>query len=174
MKNSPEITNESKARNSGHRNSLGLLRFVPRIFSRDTAGGAIIELALVLPIFSILLIGAAEFARLASIEISNAARAGVAYGSQSSTTAADITGMQTAAINDVPNVTGVTAVAKQFWSCSAAPATQFTSPPTCTGTGNHVLNYVEVTTTGTVNPLIHLPGLPTTFTMSGLAIMRVL
>ena len=50
------------------------------------------ELALVVPVFIALLLGAAEFARLAyaGIEVSNAARAGVAYGSQSSTTAADI------------------------------------------------------------------------------------
>src|ERR1700734_3835484 len=73
-----------------------------------TAGGAIVELALVLPIFSALLLGSAEFARLeyASIEVSNAARAGVAYGSQSSATASDFTGMQTAATNDGPNITG--------------------------------------------------------------------
>ena len=143
---------------------------------RDTAGGALVELALVVPIFSTLLLGASEFARLAyaGIEVTNGARAGVAYGSQSSATAADITGMQTAATNDMPNVSGAAAVAKQFWACSSAPATQYTSAPTCTGTGNHVLNYVQVTTTATVNPGIHVPGLPTTYTLQGLAIMRVL
>ncbi len=145
---------------------------------RDTAGGALVELALVVPVFVALLLGAAEFARLAyaSIEVSNAARAGVAYGSQSSTTASDISGMQTAATNDGANVTGLSATATEFWTCSGStvPYTQLSSPPTCTGTGNHLLNYVQVTTTATVNPLIHVPGLPTTFTLHGLAIMRVL
>jgi Flp pilus assembly protein TadG len=141
----------------------------------NTYGGALVELALVVPIVTTLVLGAAEFARLAyaGIEISNAARAGVAYGSQSSATASDIAGMQSAATNDVPNVVGVTATASQFWSCSNAPATQSSTPPTCT-TGNHLLNYVQVRTTGTVNPIIHIPGLPSTFTLRGMAIMRVL
>jgi hypothetical protein len=141
---------------------------------RNTAGGAILELALLVPVFSTMLLGAAEFARLAyaSIEATNAAGAGVAYGSQSSATASDLAGMRTAAINDGGDVAGLSAVASEFWSCSTAPATQFSSPPTCTGA--RVLNYVQVRTTATVNPIIHVPGLPTTFTLNGLAIMRVL
>jgi Flp pilus assembly protein TadG len=145
---------------------------------RNTVGGAMVELALVVPIFTTLLVGAAEFARVAyaSIEVSNAARAGVAYGSQSSSTASDLTGMQTAATNDGGNVSGLSATASQFWACSSStvPYVQLSSPPTCTGTGNHLLNYVQVTTTATVNPLVHLPGLPATYTLRGLAIMRVL
>jgi Flp pilus assembly protein TadG len=145
---------------------------------RDTTGAALVELALVVPVFIALLLGAAELARLAyaSIEVSNAARAGVAYGSQSSSTASDLTGMQTAATNDGGNVTGLSATASQFWACSSSsvPYVQLSSPPTCTGTGNHLLNYVQVTTTATVDPLVHLPGLPSTFTLRGLAIMRVL
>jgi len=129
----------------------------------------------VMPIFTALLLGAAEFARLAyaGIEVSNAARAGVAYGSQSSTTAADIAGMQSAATTDGTDVAGLNATAIEFFSCSNTPSIQNSSPPTCT-TGNHVLSYVQVRTTATVNPLIHVPGLPTTFTLYGLAIMRVL
>jgi Flp pilus assembly protein TadG len=147
---------------------------IRRMALRDTVGGAILELALLVPAFSTMVLGAAEFARLAyaSIEVTNAARAGVAYGSQSSATASDLTGMQTAATNDGGDVASLSAVATEFWSCSTAPATQFTSPPTCTGA--RVLNYVQVRTTATVNPIIHLLGLPTTFTLHGLAIMRVL
>jgi Flp pilus assembly protein TadG len=149
--------------------------FTLRTAMRHTTGGALVELALIVPIFTVLLVGAAEFARLAyaAIEVSNAARAGVAYGSQSSSTASNLTGMQTAATNDSPNVSGLTATATEFWSCSNAPSTQSSTPPTCT-TGNHLLNYVQVRTTATVDPLIHVPGLPTTYTLRGLAIMRVL
>jgi Flp pilus assembly protein TadG len=168
-----KMTTESSISAKG-RVSL-LMRYAPL---RDTSGGALVELALVIPVFVALLLGAAEFARLAyaSIEVSNAARAGVAYGSQSTTTASDITGMQTAATNDGANVTGLSATATEFWACSGSsvPYAQLSTPPTCTGTGNHLLNYVQVTTTATVNPLIHVPGLPTTFTLHGLAIMRVL
>jgi Flp pilus assembly protein TadG len=143
------------------------------VMTRDT-GGAIVELALVAPIFIALLLGAAEFATLeyAGIETSNAARAGVAYGSQSATTAADIAGMETAATNDGINISGLAAVATEFWSCSNAPSTQSPSPPTCSS-GDHLLNYVQVATSATITPVVHLPGLPAAFTLHGLAIMRV-
>ena len=139
-------------------------------------GQTLIELALAVPIFTLLLLGAAEFALLAyaSIEVTNAARAGVAYGSQSAATASDLAGMRTMAINDGSNVAGLSATASQFCSCSSAAATPVacaTAPTTCAS--SHVLNYVKVTTTAPISPPIHLPGLPTTFTLSGQAIMRV-
>ena len=140
----------------------------------DTAGQSLVELALVVPIAGILLLGAAEFGVMAyqSIEVADAARAGVAYGSQSTTSAADTSGMQTAATNAGSNVSGLTATAKQFWSCSNAPSTQASSAPTCTS-GNHVLHYVQVKTSVTVTPAIHVSGLTGPFTLRGLAIMRV-
>jgi Flp pilus assembly protein TadG len=151
-----------------------IYRLICRMTTRGETGGAIVELALIVPVFTALMLGASEFATLeyAAIETSNAARAGVAYGSQSSTTASDSNGMQSAAINDGYNIAGLTATAKQFWSCSNAPSTQASSPPTCT-TGNHVLNYVQVQTSATITPAIHVPGLATSYTVHGLAIMRV-
>jgi Flp pilus assembly protein TadG len=142
---------------------------------REDGGQALIELALIVPLFTLLLLGAAEFGTLAyqGIEVSNAARAGVAYGSQSAATAADISGMQSAAIDDGTDVAGLSAQAKQFWSCSSTPSTQNSSPPTCTGSGNHVLHYVQVATTAALSPAIHVPGLPSSYTLQGIAIMRV-
>ena len=60
-----------------------------RLFGRGERGSALVELALTAPILGVLLVGASEFATLEfdSIEVTNAARAGVAYGSQNSTTA---------------------------------------------------------------------------------------
>ncbi len=144
----------------------------------DRAGSAIVELALVVPIFAALLLGAAELAMVeyAAIETTNAARAGVAYGSAtaaSTLSAAQITAMQTAATNDGANVSGLTATGTQFWSCSNTPSTQNTSSPTCTS-GNSVLHYVQVTTSATVTPVVHFSGLPVSYTITGTAIMRVL
>jgi Flp pilus assembly protein TadG len=140
----------------------------------DATGSSLVELALMVPVFTALLIGAAEFAALEfdGIEVSNAARAGVAYGSQSAATASDLSGMQAAALNDGPDVPGLNASAIQFWSCANAPSIQYTSIPTCS-TGNRVLHYVQVTTSAKITPSIHLPGLPTAFNLNGLAIMRV-
>src|SRR3954469_259245 len=84
---------------------------------REERASAILELALLAPIFAAMLVGAAEFGMLcySAIEVSEAARAGVAYGSQTPGTASDTSGMQTAATNAAPNVTGMSAVASQFW-----------------------------------------------------------
>lgn len=151
-------------------------RFLRRIAIWDTAGQSLVELALVMPIFSALLLGAVEFGRLAyaQIEVSSAARAGVAYGAQSVATASDIAGMEAAATNDGSDVAGLSANATRFCSCSDAPATQVdcaAAPATCSGL--RVLNYVQVTTTAGVTPLVNYPGLPNPFTLSGAAVMRV-
>jgi Flp pilus assembly protein TadG len=160
----------------------GTGRFV-RLKRRGDAGQALVELILIMPVFSLLILGAAEFGQLAyfAIEISNAARAGVQYGAQSATTAADIAGMKTAALNDAPNVPtayGLTATPTQFCTCSNdATSTHLgdctTAPATCSASGAHANFYVEVQTSATVTPLIHYPGISGGFVMTGQAIMRV-
>ena len=64
-------------------------------------GSAFIELAIALPLISLVLIGAAELGRIAyfAIEVSDAARAGVAYGAQRLAYAED-TGSLASGIND--------------------------------------------------------------------------
>src|SRR5271163_1698666 len=88
---------------------------------RGDVGQAFVELALVLPIFLLLLVGAAELGRIAyaSIEVSNAARAGAAYGAQSHITASDIGGIQLAVTADAGvDITSISATATQSCSCS--------------------------------------------------------
>src|ERR1700733_7308464 len=116
---------------SRDRNERRVGRIRRGVAMRDDIGQAFVELALALPIFFLLLIGAAEFALLAyaGIEVSNAARAGVAYGAQSAATASDLLGMRTAATNDGSNVAGLSATATELWSCSNTTSTLSTSPP---------------------------------------------
>ena len=61
---------------------------------REETGQALVELALVVPLFTVILFGAVEYGRLAydAIEVTNAARAGAAYGAQNHVTAADTCG----------------------------------------------------------------------------------
>src|ERR1035441_1507255 len=150
------------------------------LFGRGERGSALVEVALTAPMLCVLLVGASEFATLEydKIEVTNAARAGVAYGSQSSATAADTSGTKSAAINDGSNVAGIHATAIEFWSCSSAPSTQYSSAAAAanvcsSSNGYHVLNYVQVNTTATVTPSIAVPGLPTSYTLTGVAVMRV-
>src|ERR1035441_3228611 len=82
-----------------------------RICTREDSGQALVEAALGLTVCVTILIGASEFGRMAyaSIEVANAAHAGVAYGSLSHTDATDTAGMQLAATQEAPDVSGVSA-----------------------------------------------------------------
>jgi Flp pilus assembly protein TadG len=156
---------------------------IPKFLCRpaDDMGQAIVELALTVPVLLVLLVGAAEFGRLAyyAVEVSNAARAGAQYGAQSSITASDFTGMVTAAQRDAANVTltatGTTATA--LCACSDEP-----NPPTatsacsstfsCSGSAR-IIEYVQVNTQATITPIFKYPGLSKTFIVSGQTILRV-
>jgi Flp pilus assembly protein TadG len=162
-------------------------RIVRRAGVSSDIGQSFVELALVLPIFVVLLVGAAEFGRLAyfSIEVSNAARAGVAYGAQNHVTASDNPGMQLAATNDGSNVVGLAAscggtsvnglcaTASHFCSCSGGGSSTCQSTDCATPADNRILEFVQVNTTAVVDPLFYVPGLPRTYTLNGQAIMRV-
>src|SRR5215469_8816859 len=72
---------------------------------RPQSGQTLLEVALLLPLLVLLLLGVIEMGRYAyiSILVGNAARAGVAYGAQTHITAADTAGIVTAADNDFQN-----------------------------------------------------------------------
>lgn len=145
------------------------------------AGHTLVELALTLPILLFIFLGAAEFARFAwaSIETANAARAGAQYGAQSHITASDTSGMQTTALSDGTNLSGLTATSSHYCVCSTAASTVSctvalsTSCPSTPASPATLLEYVQVNTTSTIKPLYHWPGLPTTFTANGSALMEV-
>jgi Flp pilus assembly protein TadG len=146
-----------------------------RAVMHSEVGQSLVELALTFPIFILLLIGAAEFGRLAyaAIEVSNAARAGASYGALTHITASDVANIRLVATKDAVDVTGMTATATKFCACSTGGIlTCSTALTTCTSPAR-VIEYVQVNTTGTVDPLFHYPGLARTFTLRGQAIMRV-
>lgn len=138
------------------------------------AGQAVVEVALVLPLLMLLVIGAAELARVAyaAIEVSNAAKAAVQYGAQNRATAADTAGMRAAAQNEAYNLTGLTITVGPL-SCICSDGTASTCLSTdCSG--SYIEQILTVTTTASYNPLINLPGLPTTYTLTGHAVQKVL
>jgi Flp pilus assembly protein TadG len=141
-----------------------------RFSSRLSAGQTAVELALALPLLVVLLMFVAEFLRIyyTAIELNNAARAGVQYGINSPANAADVQGMQQAALNDGSDITGMTATASQYCECSNG------SSVSC-GTANACSDervYVEVNTTATFNTLTDWPGIPKSIALSGRAVMR--
>ena len=139
------------------------------------SGSALAEIAVVLPMLVLLLIGLIEVGRFGSytIKTASAARAGVQYGAQNTITANDIAGMQNSARTDAQNDPGLTAVASSFCQCADGSAS------TCLVTdcaSSHRLIFVQVDTTGTWSSLTNFPGLPAslrTMTVHGRAVMRV-
>jgi Flp pilus assembly protein TadG len=139
---------------------------------RRSRAQASVELALSVPLLLMMFLVVVETGRAfyIAISLSNAARAGVQYGSQNLTTAGDTVGMQAAATNDAPNLVGMTAVATHFCVCANGSAS------TCLSTdcaGSHRLLYTEVTTSASYSPLISFMGILPPMTVPGKAIMRV-
>jgi Flp pilus assembly protein TadG len=134
-------------------------------------GSSLIELALILPMLLLLLVGAVDFGRgyFMSIEVASASEAGALYGAQNSS---DITGMQAAATLDGADVPGLTAGATQGCECAdgSGSTPQCSSTPICTG---NVVGYVEVTTQSTYKTLLGYPGLPSRIPLSGRTRLRV-
>lgn len=146
------------------RNRLHLLR--------DEHGGSLIELAFVLPLFPLLLFGAIDFGRAfyLSVEVTGAAQAAAAYGTQNPT---DTTGMQNAATADAPNVPSLS-VGTATWGCECSDSTHYsascTVKPTCSS--NTEVIRVDVKVTGTYSPLIPWPGVPKSMPLSSSASIR--
>jgi Flp pilus assembly protein TadG len=145
--------------------------------ARDQSSGqALVELAMTIPLFFLVLMGTAELARTlyVLIEVTNAAEAAVRYGAQNSTTANDVTGIQAAAQKDAANITLDTPSVVSTCGCadgsvSGASCTRFSC-----ASGVAAVETLIVTTSETFDPLIHVPGLPASFTLYGRAQQRVL
>ncbi len=139
-------------------------RFVSR------RGQSMVEVAALTPVLAVVLLGAADLSRVyyLSIALNNAARAGVQYGVQSSTTAANTSAMQTAATNDASGITGVTATASEYCQCPTGASFSCSVSNSC----SDKRVYVKVVTSATFTTLVKYPGLPHTVSLTGQAVMR--
>lgn len=136
------------------------------------SGQALIETAVTVSLFTLLLLGVAEFGRLAfaAIEVSNAASAGARYAAQSGA-AADTTGIVNAAANDASNLAGLTTTSSYSCICSDGSSSTCSNSDCST---SHIEETVTVNTQVSFDPLVHVPGLPKTFTLKGQAVEKCL
>lgn len=170
---------------------------------RNNSGSALVELALTVPLLSLMLFASAELGRIAyaAIEVQNAARAGAAYGAQNAGTAFGSTtggssapAIEQAAQNDAPNITDLAfptaptqgCVCETNYTSGATPTITPSTPGSCTASAitncpavtstssSYVVEYVVVNTQATVKPMFRIPGIPTSFTLNGSAQMRVI
>lgn len=150
---------------------------------RSEAGGALVELAVALPLLVVVFAGTIDFARVfyTSMALTNAARAGAQYGAYNATLSGDFTGMQTRA-QAATNTTGITAVASRLCQCAsnsgtfsatAGTANDCTSPETTACPQGHRVITVTVTTTKIFTTIISgFPAIPSSVNLSRTATMR--
>src|ERR1700722_14889739 len=135
------------------------------------SGQTVVELALLLPLLLVLLLGLIEIGRYAYFDIlvSNAARAGAQYGAQSLIQAGDVNGIRTAARND--GLAAMTITALQQCGCAAGALGGCPTGAVCP----QPLVYVQVTASDTYNSLFNFRWLPvpTQMTLSSTVTMRV-
>ncbi|MGH9467697.1 MAG: TadE/TadG family type IV pilus assembly protein [Terriglobales bacterium] len=132
---------------------------------RRCRGQALTELAIILPLCVLLLLGVEELGRLAytAIVVDHAAHAGALYGAQNPTTAVNNPGMIQAALADGGELTSLTASATHVCSCSSGGAAADCSLSDCLLSRLQV--YAQVNTSATFTPICNFFGWPAPLTL---------
>jgi Flp pilus assembly protein TadG len=137
-------------------------------------GGALVELAVIVSMLSLLVIGIMDFGRIgySAMALTGAARAGAMYGSMPGKDD-KFTQMQDTAKAAAANDIGlITATATRICECQVGAATPTVincTSGTCAGTQR---NRVSVTVTKTFALIRAFPQLPTNVTLTRTAVMR--
>ena len=137
---------------------------------RRERGTAMVEFALVLPVFLLLLAGVLDYTMMmrTAIAVADAARAGAQFGSLNPANASNTVGIQTAAASAAPDVTNLTATASKSCNCSGGAAVACNS--TCPNGSVRV--YVQVTVQATSSPIFSYTPLLYNGRVSATASMR--
>jgi Flp pilus assembly protein TadG len=144
-------------------------------FRHAEEGDALIELAAALPILLLIICYMVDGALWIQqgMQLQAAASAGAAYGAIPGNSGNHSTMVQLAnydATGNLNGVTGFTAAATDFYSCTPGGTTVTATTICASGAPYH---YVKVTTSYTSNGLISLPGIPSSMSPSAVAIYRV-
>ena len=123
-----------------------MMRYVRQ--ARSSRGQSLLELALITPVFLILVLGVIDYGRVyfAYVSVTNSARTGADYAAGSAEQAADVDAIRAAALTETSEL------------LDTSPTNP--SVAVSTGTDANGLEYADVTTTYTFNTLISWPGLP--------------
>ena len=150
---------------------------LPRRSSRR--GQSAVAFAFIVPVLALVLVVISDFARVffISVAVNNAARAGAQYGSQTNTTAADFAGMVSEAQADAANVPNFGTPTASECTCGTAnpptnPACSTVSSTYCADASSKAV-YVTVNTSATFHTILTYPGVASSFTLTGQAIMQV-
>lgn len=138
---------------------------------RDQNGGAILEMAIALPILMLILLGTADFGRVFhdSIAVQNASRMGAQYAvvTASSTAAPDLAGVQAAALAELPDQGGATASATQYCQCGNGAQND------CSSSCASKTKYISVSVTKNFTTVVPYPGVPSPVVLSSSVTVRL-
>ena len=148
---------------------LTLLRLV--LYSEQ--GSSLVEFAVAMPLFTLLLLGTADLSRgyFVGIVVSRAAQTGARYASQNPNDSAGTASAAVADAADIPSFTASSVTATQGCECSdgSGASVNCASVPSCSG---DVVRYVQVDTTSTYQALFSYPLIPRSIVLHGSARMR--
>lgn len=150
-----------------------VLKRLSRLHLSDR-GGAMVELAVVLPVLILIAIGVMDYGRVyfTSIAVANAARAGAEWGAQNLGAYSDKHAeMQAFAKADGAEVGTMIVTSSRVCRCGNTVVTCSTTSD-CGGGYGPAAEYVEVTASKTVALLLKYPGLPASIAVSRTAIWR--
>lgn len=141
---------------------------------RSEQGGAMVELAVVLPVLILIAIGVMDYGRVffTSIAVSNAARAGAEWGARGEGVNSDkFTEMQNFAKLEGAQAGTITVTANRTCRCGLTVVTCATAAD-CGGGYGPAAEFIDVTASKTVTLLIKYPGLPASINISRTATFR--
>jgi Flp pilus assembly protein TadG len=138
-------------------------------------GSAILELALCVPMLTLMLLGAMDFSRAfyQSITLASGARAGAVYGVSSATGTPDLAGIEARVLADTIDLTGVTVTSAQTCSCNDTDTTGVSCTTTTCPNGSGVRSYLKVTAAKTFTPMLTYVGMPGPFPLGQSVTFRV-
>ena len=146
---------------------------------KSEAGSSLVELAIAGPLLFLLLLGGVGMASVIydSVAVENAAMAGIQYGAYTPITAADTTGIQNAAAASAPSLSLTTTSST---SCICSDGDASACQPTDCPNGASIETILTVKTQVTITPSVRfpgigsIPGLPSSYTLYGQAVQKVL
>lgn len=142
-----------------------------RSYRAHRAGGtALVEFALVAPLLLLLVAGVTNYglALRTAISVTAVSHAGAQYGSRSPAAAADAAGIQAAALNAAPGLSGLTVYAVRACWCPGAQQVA------CTGScgSDRMLIYTQVMAQATSSTIFNYAGLGFTGRTASMTQMR--
>jgi Flp pilus assembly protein TadG len=140
---------------------------------RSERGGALVELAVVLPVLILIAIGVMDYGRVyyTSVTVANAARAGAEWGAYGRTgSSTDDANIQNFAKIEGAEAGTLTVTSSHVCRCSPTGST-VSCTTSCGGYGVPQV-YVTATATKSVALILRYPGLPPTVTISRSATFR--